>query len=113
MKTPIKTLATSLAMLSLPFAAFAGGSHVWQKNHQSVRPDAAALTANAQPARVLSSTDLGMYYSRGPGKDSTSNRISIPGTVYTLEEPTEKSQSFNKRAMIMELKEDLIKGNAL
>ncbi|MFN0317714.1 MAG: hypothetical protein ACKVQA_22035 [Burkholderiales bacterium] len=57
--------------------------------------------------RTLSSTELGMHFTHGPGKDSQSTKVLVPGTTYTVESPVESSnhQSFNKREMAKELQE--------
>lgn len=60
--------------------------------------------------KTLSSTDLGMHYAHGPGKDNSSAKVVVPGVTYTEVMPTEVSNNpnVNKRAMLLEVKEAML-----
>ena len=63
-----------------------------------------------QGPRTLSSTELGMHFAHGPGKDDASGKVFIPGATYTEVVPKETSNNkdFNKRAMVLEVQEAML-----
>jgi hypothetical protein len=80
----------------------------------SHQPERVSVADSVRGGRTLSSAELGMYFSHGPGKDSKSTKIFVPGTTYIVESPVESSnhQSFNKREMIKEVHEAMIEQEA-
>ncbi|MEQ1880304.1 MAG: hypothetical protein ABL878_04960 [Burkholderiales bacterium] len=63
-----------------------------------------------QGPQTLSSTDVGMHYAHGEGKDNPSAKVYIPGASYTEVIAKEKSNNkdFNKRAMVLEVQEAML-----
>ena len=60
--------------------------------------------------KALSSTDMGMHYAHGPGKDNPSAKVFIPGETYTEVMPKKVSNNpnVNKRAMLLEVKKAML-----
>jgi hypothetical protein len=65
----------------------------------------ASEAGSVNGGRTLSSTELGMYFSHGPGKDSKSTKVFVPDASYTAHEEGSNHQAFNKREMMKEIQE--------
>jgi hypothetical protein len=80
-------------------------------------PVGLAGLADDKGSNPLSSTELGMHYAHGSGKENPSSKVFIPGVAYTEVMPKEASnnKNFNKRAMVLEIQEAMLEkdGNAM
>lgn len=81
------------------FLTAGAGKFQWQLD-----APAQESTQIAGTARVLDSTDLGMYFKHGAGKHQPSKRIYLPGTTFTVEIPASgKHQTTTQPENLVEL----------